>query len=106
MTLATLALLAAFGIADGCRYFTRWAVSDATVAAFSESSVIAADRIRAMSRMTPVAVISRSRAPVVQFLTDTATPAKAKARNVVYLTPEELRRTRLSRGTVIIELGE
>ncbi len=96
--LALVAVLAAIGFYEYHRYFVEFGPSSVTAGAFNQNSVDIANRINTLPAptkkyviVTPDAVSAYGlpvSAETIMFLTDTATPATQKAKNVTYITPD------------------
>lgn len=106
--LALMALMAAIGFTEYHRYFKVWGPHEVTAGAFTAGYVDIANEINALPLPTKKYVVIVAPAieaygyPVsaqtVMFLTDTVTPPKQRAKNVIYLTEEKAKNYRFDRN--------
>jgi 4-amino-4-deoxy-L-arabinose transferase-like glycosyltransferase len=114
VSIAVIALLIAIAVGDGGRYFSRWANHPDVSREFTSHYLAIAQRLNELPPATlKYVIVSRGdvlvngipvSAQTVMYLTDTSTPEKQDAKHIYYLTPEQLTRTTLPRGSFIIRL--
>ncbi len=98
---ALVILMAAIGLYEYNRYFNIWAPSEATAEAFNQDYADIAYKINSLPiKMRKYVIVEAPGyealglpvpAETVMFLTNTATPETQKAKNLIYLTPDEAR---------------
>jgi 4-amino-4-deoxy-L-arabinose transferase-like glycosyltransferase len=118
-----IAFLFAMTVAEGNRYFVRWAQSPETAGAFNAPYLKIAERLNALPPATLKYVVVRAGgvaifppgrtdpasavampAQTVMYLTDSWSIKKQEARNIFYLTPEQYAKKRLPREAFVIQL--
>lgn len=112
--LTVVVFLVAIGFADASRYFYDWGGNANTAAEFNERAADIAAQLNALPPSTLKYVATHPEgvlidgigvaAQTVMYLTDTATPAKQKKKNIYYLTPEQFAAHRYPRGVVLFQL--
>lgn len=109
--LAALALMTALGFYEYNRYFNIWGPSQTTAGAFTADYVDIANQINVLpiDKIKYVIIDAPAidayglpvSAETVMFLTNTVTPANQRAKNLIYLTPDQAIDYRFNRNSII-----
>ena len=107
-------LLSSFTAVEYDKYFKQWAKDPNVAMAFNQNYVDIGNRLNTIPQKTKKYVLVNvwgvpvngipMPAQTVMFITDTYTPEKQKAKNIYYLTEEQLKKGQYDKNSVVIPL--